>query len=80
VVFGPMLEDEGLFEVLIVVHPALVEDPGVEEYISLRIGLPECLILAFLEIEELVLHIDALLILDDDELVVGVVALVLEAA
>lgn len=73
-----MLENEGLFKVLVLVHPTLIEDPRVKQYISLGIGLPKCFILTFFEIEELVLHIDALLILNDDDFIIGIMALILE--
>jgi hypothetical protein len=66
--------------VFVLVHLAVVEDARVEEDVGLLVGLAECLVLALLEVEELVLHVDALLVLDDDDLVVGVVPLVLEPA
>lgn len=75
-----MLEDKGFFEVLILVHLGLIEDSGVEQDIGLLVSLTEGFIFAFFEIEELILHIDSFLILDNDDLIIRVVSLVLETA
>ena len=75
-----MFEDEGFLEVLILVFCTFVEHSWVKDDILLSIGLSQGFVFTFLEIEELILHIDSFLVLDDYDLVVRVVAFILEPA
>ena len=64
---------------LILIDVCFIKEPRVDQDIELLICLPESFVLAFLKIKELILHIDAFFVLNDDYLIISIVALILEA-
>lgn len=75
-----VLESKGVLEMGILVVDHLVEYSGVQQSVFLLVSLPQSFVLAFFEVEELALHVDSLIVLDDNDLVVRVVSFVLEPA
>jgi hypothetical protein len=66
--------------VFVFVLLTFIKYPGIKDDVVLLIGLPECFVLALLEIKELILHVNALLVLYDDNFVIRVMSFVLESA
>ena len=64
----------------IFVLSTVIEDSGVEDRILLHISLSKSFVFAFFKVEKLILHINAFLVLDDNDLVIRVVSFILETA
>lgn len=64
---------------VIFVNIALIEHPWVQDQVHLLISFPQSFVLALFQVQELVLHINSLFVLNENDFIVRVVSLVLEA-
>lgn len=62
----------------ILINLSLIEDSWIDQDIKLLIRFPKCFVLTFLKIQKLILHINALFVLDNHYLIISIMSLILK--
>ena len=78
-IFTSMFQDESFFKMFIFIFSTLIKYSRIKEGIFLHISLSQYFIFAFFKIQELILHIDSLIIFDDNDFIIRVVTFILKS-